>query len=253
MCLRTPLLLVLAVALAAQPAFEVASIKLHDIFKPDQRKWGFSLSGTTVWLIGMPLVSLVTEAYGVESYQVTGGPSWASDFVGAVYDITAKAGGESAPTKEEARKMLQTLLADRFQLQLHHETRELPVYELVIGKHGPKLKESASGALFSNHQGPSGQAIRMLAVHESMAQLADQIGVYAGRHVIDKTGLTNTYDFTIEFTADSPRGPAGPDGADPVAPSIFTALEEQLGLKLEPQKRPTEILIIDRAEKPSGN
>jgi uncharacterized protein (TIGR03435 family) len=251
MCQRAALLLFLSVSLSAQPAFEVASIKLHDIFKPDGRKWGLSVSGTTVSLIGMRLDSLIAEAYGVESYQVTGGPKWASDSVGGVYDITATTGGESAPTKEEARKMLQSLLADRFQLQLHREMKELAVYEMVIGRRGPKLKESAAGAVFSNHQGSSGQAIRMTAVDESMTQLANQIGVYTGRHVIDKTGLPNTYDFTMEFTADGPRSPS--DASGPAAPSIFTALEEQLGLKLEPQKRPTEMLIIDRAEKPSGN
>jgi uncharacterized protein (TIGR03435 family) len=241
------------VCLIAQPAFEVASIKPHDIFKPDGRKLGLSLSGNKVSLICMPLVSLITEAYGVERYQVAGGPKWTSDSVGGVYDVTAKTEGEGVPSKEQVREMLQTLLADRFQIQLHREMKELPVYELVVGKRGPKLKESPAESISSNRQTSSKQAIQMIAVHETLAHLANMIAIYAGRPVIDKTGLTKTYDFALDWIQEGPHDNARPDASDPAGPSIFTALEEQLGLKLEPQKKPTEMLIIDRAERPSEN
>ena len=244
------LVLLLSIGLRAQPAFEVASIKLHVQGQPPFKP-GISVSGNRVAVNALTVSGLVKEAYDVEYYQVTGGPKWVDDYL-AAYDIAAVAPGDAPPAKEQFHQMLQALLAARFQLQLHRETKELPVYEMVIGKHGPKLKESAADAVFANRQGGPGQSIHMTAVHNTMVQLGNIISVYAGRPVIDKTGLTKAYDFTMEFTSEGPRGPTGPPG-DQAAPSIFTALEEQLGLKLEPQKRPTEILVIDRAERPSEN
>jgi uncharacterized protein (TIGR03435 family) len=238
--------------LSAQPAFEVASIRLRDITKPDGRKPGFSVSGDKVSLIAMPLVSLVGEAYGLQEYQVTGGPKWAGDFVGGAYDIVANTGTGAPPTREQARQMLQGLLADRFRLRFHLETRDLPVFAMLAARRGPKLQESAGEATFSNRQSMVGQAIRMVAIHNTVAQLANAISPYTGRPVIDETGLANPYDFTLEFMSEGRKGPSAPD-ADPAAPSILVALEEQLGLKLEPRKQPTEILVIDRAERPSEN
>jgi uncharacterized protein (TIGR03435 family) len=250
--MRATLSLLFGASLIAQPAFEVASIKPHDIYKPDGRKQGLSVSGTTVTLISMPLASLMMEAYGVERYQISGGPAWANDSVGGVYDITAKTEGEAPPSKEQVRKMLQTLLAERFRLQFHRDMKDLPVYELVVAKRGAKLKQSADDAKFSNHQGSSAQAIQMTAIHNTIAQLVNIISPYTGRPVLDKTGLTKAYDFTMEFTSERSRGLSGPP-SDDAAPSLSTALEEQLGLKLEPQKRAMEVLIIDRAERPSEN
>jgi uncharacterized protein (TIGR03435 family) len=243
--------LVFTVNLDAQPAFEVASIKLHVQGHPPFQP-GISVSGNRVVVNALTLRGLVKEAYNVEYFQIMGGPKWADDYT-AAYDIAAVAPSDTPPAKDQIHKMLQALLAARFQLELRHETRDLPVYEKVIAKRGPKLKESAADAVFANRQGGPGQSIHMTAVHNAMAQLANIISVYAGRPVLDKTGLTKTYDFTMDFTSEGPRGPAAPPSADQASPSIFTALEEQLGLKLEPQKRPTEILIIDRAERPSEN
>jgi uncharacterized protein (TIGR03435 family) len=243
------LVLLCSAGLRAQPAFEVASIKPHDIFKPDQRKWGLSISGTNVFFLQMRLMDLIMAAYGVESYQVTGGPRWVSDSIGGVYDITAKAGGEASPSKEQALAMLQTLLADRFRLQVRRDTKELPVYELIAAKRGTKLRESALDSAFSNHQSSTGQTIKMAAVHNTVAQLVNAISPYCARPVIDETGLTKAYDFAMEFVSERASGPP----SDLAGPAIGTALEEQLGLKLEPQKRPMDILVIDRAERPSEN
>ena len=241
------LILLCSAGLRAQTAFEVASIKPHDIFKPDQRKWGLSISGTTVFFLRMPLDELIMEAYGVESYQVSGGPRWANDSIGGVFDITAKT--EASPSKEQARAMLQTLLADRFRLQVHRETKELPVYELIAAKRGTKLKVSAVDSVFSNHQSSIGQTIKMAAIHNTVAQLVNAISPYCARPVIDRTGLTEAYDFTMEFVSERASGPP----SDLAGPAIGTALEEKLGLKLDPQKRPMDILVIDRAERPSEN
>jgi uncharacterized protein (TIGR03435 family) len=246
---QTAALILFSAALRAQPAFEVASIKLHVQGKPPFKP-GISVSGNRVVVNALTLDGLVKEAYEVEYFQITGGPKWADDYLTA-YDIAAVSPGDAPPTREQIHKMLQALLASRFQLQLRRETKELPVYEMVIGKRGPKLKESAADTPFSSTQSPDrNNGNHMKAAHETMAQLANQISVYAGRPILDKTGLTVTYDFVFEWTMDRP---AGGSASDPAGPSIFTALEEQLGLKLEPQKRPMEVLVIDRAERPSEN
>ena len=226
------------------PAFEVASIKFHDLYNGDGRAPGVSISGNRVTVFNFPLTGIVMYAYGVEPYQVTGGPSWTGSQIEASFDITAKAEGEGRVPVAQFRKMFQTLLADRFQLRVHREMKDVPVYALVAAKNGPKLKTSAADGKFSAMQEPAmgGQGIRLTAVHETMTQFAGQIGLYAGRPILDMTGLAGSYDFTLEWDSSSQSGP-----------SIFTAVEEQLGLKLEARKSPMEILVIDHAEKPSEN
>jgi uncharacterized protein (TIGR03435 family) len=149
--------------------------------------------------------------------------------------------------------MLRTLLADRFQLQLHRETKDLPVYALVVGKNGPKLMEGAADTKFSNIQASTSRhGIRMTATHETMGQLAGQIGIYAGRPILDMTGLTGSYDFKLEWVQENP-GAVSPDASDLSGASLLEAVQDQLGLKLEARKSHMEILVIDRAEKPSEN
>ena len=170
--------------------------------------------------------------------------------------------------------MLQALLADRFKLTVHRETRELPVYSLVIGKNGPILQETKPDPSAPPAPGPAasrgGSSIRiskmssgpatMTALHTSASDLADSLSVQLGRTVLDKTGLTSRYDFTLKWTADDaqlplPSGSAPPPSltTDPSGPTLFTAVQEQLGLKLEPGKGPVEVVVIDHVERPSGN
>jgi uncharacterized protein (TIGR03435 family) len=164
----------------------------------------------------------------------------------------AKAEGDTAPSKDEFRKMLQLLLADRFKLEVHREEREMPVYALVGGKNGLKLKESAPNASPSWHLGVSG---RDYVVTMAKATMDDVVGGVANsfldRPVVDKTGLTGTYDVKMTYTPDiRSNRTAEPDPNDI---SIFTAVQDQLGLKLEPQKAMVEVLVVDHVEKPSGN
>lgn len=241
-----------ATAADAPKSFDVASIKPS---KTDDRRAAFQIMpGGRISLKNIPVRMLIQQAYNVRDFQVNGGPSWMSDR----FDIIAKAEGDADVSQEQLRTMMQALLADRFQLKLHHETKELPIYALVIGKNGIKMRESAGDP----------QQRRMIRMGRgsvngqqmSMDMLAMQLSNQLGRTVIDKTGLKGGYDITLEWTPDQAVSVAGPgDGggenhpASDTGPSLFTALQEQLGLKLESQKGPVDILVIDRLERPSEN
>jgi uncharacterized protein (TIGR03435 family) len=146
--------------------------------------------------------------------------------------------------------MLQSLLADRFKLKVHHETRPLSVYALVAGKSGPKFKPSTPEEPSVGRFNVNGRIETMTFTTVSMDDLADALtGSYSDRPIIDKTGLTGNYDIKLEATPQS-RITRDPQPADL---SIFTAVQEQLGLKLEPTKAPVDVLVVDHIEKPSEN
>jgi uncharacterized protein (TIGR03435 family) len=271
---------------AAQPQFEVASIKPSD---PNDRRMMFRMMpGGGINLHGVTLKALVEQAYDVRDFQISSGPGWITS---DKYDITAKPENASGETpsdprqftdeqrktfQEQARLRVQALLADRFQLKIHRETKELPVYALVVGKNGPKVKQNTGaneglgkGMMRMSPGQLVGQQVGIAILVQSLAQML-------GRPVVDQTGIKGTYDFELNFTPDQGKAVAfgGPgDGApppplppgagpglikeppppDPNGPTIFTALQEQLGLKLESQKGPVEIIVIDHVEKPSEN
>jgi uncharacterized protein (TIGR03435 family) len=234
----------------AQPprAFEVASIKPHA--GPLSRIDHFSSSGPRVTLEGYPPMGLIKEAYNLENYQVPFVvPQPDSDYI--YYDIFAKAEGDGVRTRDEFRQMLQTLLAERFNLRVHHEMKEMPVYALVVGKNGPKFKASAPDAVPSSRGGVNGRNQYMAQTQATMTDLAQTITniLFVDRPILDKTGITGTYDYRIEATPEF-RINNNPELSDI---SVFTAVQEQLGLKLEPQKGPIEILVVDHIEKPSAN
>jgi uncharacterized protein (TIGR03435 family) len=227
----------------AGASFEVASIKFHPepiTLSSDPFARGRRVTGTA-----STLLDLITTAYGVRSDQISGGPNWASS---DHYDIAATAEGEGTLTKEQFRQMLQTLLADRFHLRIHRETREVAAYALIIGKNGHKLKESTADASGKNRVWGNGTTMHMEATRGTMERLASQLAGTARRPVVDKTGLTGYYAFKFDWI---PANLTPEPDSD--MPSMFTAIQEQLGLKLESTKAPYEFLIIDRAEKPSEN
>lgn len=231
-------------------SFEVASIR------PNPGPWhvllGYSSSGPRLTLEAYTVSDLIGEAYGLKNYQVTLAESRARPIVyGTYYNIVAKAEGDGTPTKGEFRQMLQRLLAERFNLKFHREMKELPVYALVVGKNGPKFKESAPDAVFISHHGVNGHNQNMTLVKATMESLADDLSMDFGidRPILDKTGLTGTYDIKLEATPEFRIN----RGADPGDISVFTAVQEQLGLKLEPTKGPVEVVVIDHVERPSEN
>ena len=233
---------------APLPSFEVASIK------PNPGPWhvllGYSSSGPRLTLEAYTVSDLIEEAYGLKNFQVMLAESRARQVVyDAHFNIVAKAEGDGTPTKGEFRLMLQRLLEERFNLKSHREMKELPVYALVVGKDGPKFKESAPDAVLNSKHGVNGRNQTMTLVKATMESLADDISRDFGidRPVLDKTALTGTYDIKLEATPEFRinHGSASDDI------SVFTAVREQLGLKLEPEKGPVEVLVIDHVEKPS--
>jgi uncharacterized protein (TIGR03435 family) len=199
-----------------------------------------------------PLKLLIAFAYGLNvgpgqvDQNIVGGPAWLGS---TRFDIDAKA--ENPPVEADLKLMLQALLADRFQLQIHREKREGQGYVLVIGKGGSKLKESTDdkarpGLMMNNN----GQEMTLTANKLPMASFVNALSARLGHTVIDQTKLTGTYDFKLIFSpADAPAGASD----DKLAPSLFTAIQDELGLKLDSQKVTTEVIVIDRAEKPPQN
>ena len=251
------------------PKFEVAAIKPNKsgdgrvmlMFKPD----GVSMTGT-------PVQMMLRAAFGVEDDRIVGAPGWVRT---DRFDIEAKVSPEDAPKldklkRDERMLMLQPLMVDRFGLKFHHETRELPDYALVIAKGGPKLKASDAGAAAASgapqrHSTMINGRGKIEGKGSSIENLAHVLSPLVDRTILDKTGLTGSYDYTLNWTPDDGPSPmaAGPDGGRPGAdnapppdangPSLFTALQEQLGLKLEPQKGPVDVIVIDHIEQPSAN
>jgi uncharacterized protein (TIGR03435 family) len=226
-------------------AFEVASIRTEQ--GPDYSGGDFSSSGPRVRLEGYTLRGLIMESYSFRNFQVSIPTKDGQENI--LYDIVANAPEGTAPTRDEFRRMLQTLLADRFQLKAHIEKRPMPVYALVVGKAGPKLSPPSQPS--HEFHGVSGRNQFLKTNSVTMYDLADYIkGSFAtDRPVIDRTGLTGTYKLRVEATPEY-RINGDPQPGDL---SIFTAVQEQLGLKLEPSTAPLEILVIDSAQKPSEN
>lgn len=218
--------------------------------------------------LGGPFPGLIAEAYGLFAGgrrhspatipPVEGGPSWINS---ERYTIAATAAGDPGEGTMIG-PMLQAVLEERFHLKLHHETREIPVYALTTGKAGLKLR-AAEGPTCTPAPGkPCRSGVQLqgrnlvLDLRGTMAQFADTLSVSLDRPVVDQTGLTATFDFHLEFAIDqtTPQfqgliDPANPSGGV----SIFTAIQEQLGLKLDPARGPGDFLVIDHVERPSEN
>jgi uncharacterized protein (TIGR03435 family) len=235
-------------ATAKAPSYEIVSIK------PSNPK-----SGTIALLylpegldsINLPLQPLVKDAYDVDlDSQISGLPGWASS---ERYDVQARVDADTAeawkklPDKEliiRQRPMIQSLLADRCKLKVHLETREFPVYDLVIAKGGLKMKEAPSD---ENHGGLIKDG-SITGHATSFGLLLANLTPFSGRKVIDKTGLDGKrFDFELEWAPDDQPATAVP------LPSLFTALKEQLGLELVPAKEPMQVVVIDHMERPSAN
>jgi uncharacterized protein (TIGR03435 family) len=220
--------------------FEVASMKRAT---PDPQKMSSSmrLDPGRLTCTNASLLQLITRAYDVKDYQVSG-PDWLRS---EYYNITANV--PAGALQDDVIGMLRSLLVERLHLSIHRESKEMPVYALVISKEGSKLKEVEFGRSSMNFNGKRIEA-RSVQIGNLTKILSDRMG----RPVIDQTGLKGYYDFTLEFAADEPA--AAPSGdrpaevADPGA-NLLTALREQLGLRLEPRRAPVELLVLDRVEK----
>lgn len=237
----------LTMVLYGQDAFEVASIKPHPgiiQYSADPRVQGNRVTGTA-----STLIDLIEVAYNVRRDQIQGAPGWAES---EHYDLEAKA-GEAKITTAQMRRMLQTLLATRFQLRIHHETKEVPMYALVVDRKGPKFKESSPDEPLKGGIRGDASGMHMEVTKDTMSNLARRLSSNgAGRPVVDRTGLTGIYSYKLEWT-NSPHADFDSAGAQSDLPSLAEALREQLGLRLEPARGASEMILIDAVERPSAN
>lgn len=235
----------------AGPKFEVATVKPTD---PNFGGILIQLPGGTLSLRGFTLKDIISFAYDVDNRQVFDVPKALDS---ERYDVVGKAEKPLNLQSPEIKPMVQALLAERFQLQIHRETREIPVYVLTVAKGGHKMKVRT--------EGDGGDPVSLLFRGANVPGRNATIDMLAGglqklvldRPVIDKTGLKGKYDFDLSWRPDvtqfGGRGGTLPAASDNDRPDIFTALQEQLGLKLDAEKGPGQVIVVDKAEKPSEN
>jgi uncharacterized protein (TIGR03435 family) len=236
-----------------RPVFEVVSIKPHKS-GDDRTMMPFGIVNGRYAASNIRLRQLITAAY-VDSevpfqadIEIAGLPRWAAT---DGFDIQAQTETGFTPTKQQTMKMLQRLLEDRFKLRIRREPKNAPIYALVIDSGGLKLNETQTlaGPTGGPPSVPPGQMhIRAL----SLPMLISVLGPSAGRKVVDKTGLTGQYQIDLKFAPDPSRLPPGIE-PDPNLPSLFTALREQLGLRLVPETGTVDTFVVESVEKPSEN
>jgi uncharacterized protein (TIGR03435 family) len=261
---------------APAPSFVVISIKPT---APDARggRSYLGIPASQFVARNQTLNGLIAAAYNLTLQQVSGGPTWVDS---DPYDILADPLGALTPTRDEQMSMLQTILGNRFKLTFHHEQKELPHYTLTVANNGSKLKESTMSPNASSVQGAGWNVLQggltghppqiffigMIVYPESLllrgsnATMADLASVFGrsalDRPVVDKTGLLGRYNFDLRFTPDESQfgGKFREMTIDNLAkPALFTAIQEQLGLKLEPTKGPVDTIVIDHIDHPSSN
>ena len=235
----------------ADPTFEVATIKPS---QPDEQR-SVVVQGTRLVTADTSLVDLMMFAYGVHPLQIVDGPEWLKT---EKFDVVVQPSLPGRPSTAQMRSIVQKLLADHFKLALHHAQRELPVYRIVTAKGGPKLTPSTKEEQGNNTAAIGITAGRMTVSNATLSEFASLMQRYVrlDRPIVDHTGIAGKYDFKLSWTPDFSQfdgNPPGPVRNDENAPSLYTAIQEQLGLKLEAVKEPADVLVIDHVEKPSEN
>ena len=228
----------------AHPSYEVATIKSSD---PDDGKSGFHTMGHRLFLENEPMDRLIAFAYAIHPKQIVDGPEW---FSKDRYDINGVPDIDGQPSVQQQREMLQKLLAERLGLKFQRAKRDLSIFAITVAKGGPKLAVSKSDPNSLLDQTGSGNGVEQMwkFTNNSMADFAQGMQYFLDRPVVDETGLKGRFDFKLEWTMD------GSLNNDPKAPpGLFTAVQEQLGLKIEGTKGPADVLVIDHVERPSAN
>ena len=254
---------VLAFALVLGPAvaqtFEVASIKPN---ATDDRRVMFRMApGGGFMATGVTVRQLIAQAWDVREFQISGGPGWLSS---DRFDINAKGPADSPQMvpREQMQAMLRNLLQERFALKIREDKKEMPAYVLVAAKNGPKLTASPDSGQGQQRPGVRLGRGMISAKDSSMEMLARMLSQQLGRPVVDKTGLKGNYEFELHWTPEAgemahlpgpPPGDAGPASAPADGPTIFAAVQEQLGLKLDSQKSEVPFITVESVSKPTEN
>jgi uncharacterized protein (TIGR03435 family) len=238
----------------ASPSFEVATIKPS---KPDDQRKAIIVQGRRLKIINQPLSQLISFSYGVQAKQIVGLPPWADT---DKYDIDAEPDGEGMPNDKQWKGMIAKMMTERFKLTFHRDKKELPVYVLSVAKSGPKLTKNEGDpnglpALFFRGR-PGDLGVRNATMDDFTGLMQS---VVLDRPVVDQTALAGRWDFTLNWTPDDSQfGGMGakippPTDATNPPPNLYTAIQEQIGLKLEATRAPADVIVIDHVEKPSEN
>jgi uncharacterized protein (TIGR03435 family) len=235
-----------------EPEFEVATVKPSDPAKCCSRGWG--TNGRRLMIANMNLKYMIQWAWNLQAKQVVGGPPWMDN---TRYDVAGEIDGDGVPNERQWKIALQKLLIDRFQLQLHHEKRDMSAFALVIAKSGPKLTPG-DGNVKANQgigfTGGVGQTMHGSGVNASIGDFIGELQrIVMDRPIVDETGLTGVYNIQIAFTREDPNALGMTQLPDTAAPNLFDALQQQLGLKLEGTKAPVDVIVVDQAEPPGEN
>jgi len=228
----------------AHPVFEVAAIKHSD---PNGRNSGFHMNGRHFDIENQSVANMMLLGFGVSKSQIVGAPSWVDS---EKFDVKGVPDVDGEPSVKQMQEMLRQLLRDRFGLKIHREQRELPVYALVVAKSGPKLKKTeAAPDTLPDQSGHGGGGIRDITFrNNSMDEFALGMQFETNRPVVNKTGLDGRWDFELKWTYDDARAHEAN-----APPGLFTAVQEQLGLRLDAVKAPVEVLVVDAVERPTEN
>lgn len=237
----------------ANPGFEVATIKPNDSGKPDMQ--GLTIIGRNFKTVNASLGDLIQVAYEVQAKQIVNEPQW---MVKNRYDIVAVPAEAGVPNAEQVRIMIQKLLADRFKLKFHKDKRELVAYLLTVGKNGPNLTPAdRNGQLPNFHYRPVDTGLTLFATNATMADFTAFLQLLVlDRPVVNQSGIAGRFDFQCTFTPDDSQfnghSPLSPQ-TDATAPSLYEALQQQLGLKLSAERTSVDVIAIDHIEPPSEN
>jgi uncharacterized protein (TIGR03435 family) len=235
-------------SMVAVPRVGAQTAKTFDVIsiKPDKEGHGLDAgtqSGGRYTARNVPVQFLVTEAFGIKDFQIAGAPKWLND---ERYDIVAKAATPNQLSAEQLRPLLQAMLVDRFKLKFHREMKEFPTYSLVVGKSGPKFHQSSAGQAPNLSVSSNNGRASMTGQSMPMSALAQNLAGMTGRTVTDNTGLKGDFNFKLAW--------APGEVVSDELPDIFTALQEQLGLKLDiVNKGVAEVIVIEHIEKASAN
>jgi uncharacterized protein (TIGR03435 family) len=231
----------------ADPAWEVATVKASN--PNDMRGQLIDFRGRHVMLLDTTVEQFLLLGYSVQQSQLPNLPGWAKT---TRWDVDGVPNVEGLPSLPQVQGLIRKILAERFGLPLHHEQRELPVFALTLAKGGPKLVANTSdpnGWMDQQNGDADGRHVEALK-NASMAELALILQFHVDRPVVNQTGLTGRYDFKLQWTPDD--APATATATD-APPGLFTAIQEQIGLKLEPVRSPADVLVIDKPAKPGEN
>jgi uncharacterized protein (TIGR03435 family) len=236
----------------ANPSFDVATVKPNDSGKPSMQ--GLTIIGRRFKTVNASPDDLIQVAYEVQAKQIVNGPDWMSK---KRYDIIAVTDRDGVPNATQVRNMMQKLLADRFKLEFHHDQRVLPAYALTVGKIGPKLTPTEkNGQLPNFHYEPIDAGVTLFATNATMTDFSGYLQlVVLDRPVVNRTGTTGRFDFQCTFTPDDSQFnghsplPAGAGSS----PSLYEALQQQLGLRLSAERASIDVIVVDHIEPPSEN